>query len=352
MKKTLSFILVIATLLASIAALSSCAKDSDAPEGMQLVRGGEDIGYYMYAPEEWIVANQSELGIAAAYVSKLNNTSVTLVEASFTETGLASTYIADELAKFPESFDVKITAEPKDAKLGNSTAAKKISYTYKYGEYTYQTLQIFALYGSRAYIFTYTASTELYDGEITYYEEFLEKVNSVITNIKFVDIQGGDENNTELQWSEGYALVSDSKLCGFDLYMPESYTLDFATSIVSISKADGTNINVSEATDTNTDSIGYWTSRFEHLKRIATDVKLINTEATNIKDAQVPVELGDKLRATSLYYSFTLSGKTWCVYQVLIVDGMDGYVFTYTAEEAVFGPNLAEAQTILNKIEF
>ena len=359
MKKAISLILTLTILISTATLLSSCGDGDGAPEGMQLVRGGEDIGYYMYAPEEWIVANQDELGIAAAYVSKLNNTSVTLSRAEFTEAGFAE-YYKREMAKFPESLEFKEIADAdgkviRETKLGNSEAAWKVSYTYKYGTYTYQVLQIFAIYKGSSYILTYTASTALYDGEVTFYEEFLEKANEVITNLKFVEITpvGGGAAPEYPKDADGWRLISDEKIAGFNLYIPDSYEPDFSSSIVSASRKDGCNVNLSEATAISTDSIGYWTARFDELRRIATDVKLIDTEATSIKDAQVAVNLGEGLRATSIKYSYTLLGKTRCVYQALIVKGYNGYVFTFTAEASAFTPDaLAEAQTILDKIEF
>ena len=59
MKKITSIILILATLL-SLALLTSCKK-SDAPEGLQLVKGGADYAYSFYAPEEWVVANLGDM---------------------------------------------------------------------------------------------------------------------------------------------------------------------------------------------------------------------------------------------------------------------------------------------------
>ena len=53
MKKIIALI----TLLASVFSLVACADTTGLPEGMQLVRGGEEYGYYFYSPEEWTVAN-------------------------------------------------------------------------------------------------------------------------------------------------------------------------------------------------------------------------------------------------------------------------------------------------------
>lgn len=349
MKKALALLL---SLIMITAALTACkGKESDIPEGMQLVRGGEDIGYYMYGPEEWVVANQNELGIACTYVSKINNTSVTLTEADFTEADIES-YVARELERFPADFALTVTLALKEDSLGNSEKAWKIGYTYKYGEYSYQVMQIFAIYKGTSYILTYSASTGTYDGEISYYEKFLEKAQDIIKNIKFVDKKASDTASPSYSKdSDGYSLVSNEKLCGFNMYIPDSYKLDFATSIVSATRTDGSNINVSEATDTNTDSVGYWTTRFETLEKLGAEVSLFDADK-DIAASQVMVDLGDGIRATSLGYSFTFMGETSYVYQVLIVKGFNGYVFTYTASEANFENNFEEMQTILNKIEF
>ena len=352
MKKALSLILSLILILTALTSLAACSKTGDAPEGMQLVRGGEDVGYYMYAPEEWMVANQDELGIACSYVSKVNNTSVTLVEGSFTAENVAE-YVAAELAKFPLALAMTETLKLKPDALGNASKAWKTSYTYKYGDFEYRVLQIFAIYSDRSYIFTYSASTGTYDGEVSYYDKFLEQAEAVISNIKFVDkVASESDTPTYEKDRDGYSLVSDKKLAGFAMYIPDTYTLDFASSIVSATRADGTNVNVSEATDTNTDSVGYWTTRFATLEKLGATVKLLDPEKEDITSAQVAVSLGDGVRATSLKYSVTFGGEVRNVYQVLIVKGMNGYVFTYSANEAIFESNLAEAQTILNKIEF
>ena len=362
MKRAISLILSLVFIFSALTVLTACSGSSaDVPEGMQLVRGGEDIGYYMYAPEEWIVANQEELGIACTYVSKVNPTSVTLVEASFTEAGI-NDYVAAELEKFPEELNMKVKLALKADSLGNATKAWKTAYTYDYnytfGEedrtITYQVMQIFAIYGSRSYILTYTASTGTYDGDVSYYDKFLEKAQEVIKNIKFTEIkpQASTEPVSYPKDTDGYSLVSDRSLAGFDLYIPDSYKLDFASSIVSATNASGCNINVSEATGNIGSAEDYWKNRFNTLEALGASVKLIDTDKESIAEAATVADIGGGLKAITLKYSFTLAGRTQLVYQAIVIRTFAVYVFTYTAEEAHFEANLPEAQTILNKIEF
>ena len=70
----------VAIAIAILTLFASCGGGDDLPEGMQLVRGGDDVGYYFYAPEEWTVANNGE--ISAAYASKIDISSVTFAPSS------------------------------------------------------------------------------------------------------------------------------------------------------------------------------------------------------------------------------------------------------------------------------
>ena len=362
MKKVLSIVLIIAMMLTMASMLASCG-ESDVPPGMQLVRGGENIGYYLYAPEEWTVANQENLGISCAYVSKLDNTSITMIEAELPTVTIPE-YIATELAKYPDSFSLTTTLEVREAAFGNAESAYKVSYTYKYADFDYQSMQIFALYKSRFYIFTYNASTAQYTVDDSYYSNYLEKIEEVINNVKFVDKVDSPEVSPEYEKdSDGYSLVSDKSIAGFDMYIPSTYKLDWASAMVSATRSEGANVTVSEATDTNVNDNGYWNTRFKQLERIATSVKYehVKNEAGNIMvdeagekilAGKAGVDLGKGLDAVSLEYSYELFGESYSVYQVLIVNGWTGYVFTFTAKTADYEQLLPEAQTILYKLKF
>jgi hypothetical protein len=362
MKKIVSAVLIVVMLVGATAMLASCG-ESDVPHGMQLVRGGDSVGYYLYAPEEWTVANQESLGISAAYVSKLDNTSVTMIEAEL-PTATVPEYIATELKKYPESFELAVTLEPREASFGNAESAYKVVYTYKYDSFEYQSMQIFAIYKSHFYIFTYNASTAQYTADDNYYTNYLEKIEEVMANVKFVDKVDAPEVNTEFpKDGDGYSLVSDKVIAGFDMYIPESYKLDWASAMVSATNAKGANVTVSKATDTNVNDNGYWNTRFKQLERIATSVKYeyVKNEAGEITVDQAGekmlagkkgVDLGEGLDAVSIEYSYELFGESYSVYQVLIVDGYTGYVFTFTAKTADYAELLPEAQTILYKLKF
>lgn len=355
MKKITGGILLTVMLFSSVFALVACGGNGDVPSGMQLVRGGDKLGYYFYGPEEWIVENYGN--IACTYASKLDNSSITFVEAEVPKEGLEE-YLTAELEKFPEDFDLTVTSPLAERKFGNADKAYSTVFRYKYrydsaedAKLDYMTMQIYVFEGERSFIFTYTASAATRSEETSYYSFYLEKVEEAIKNFKFVDaIPGEGEQKAEFPKDvDGWSLVSDKKICYFDLYIPDTYTLDHATSIVSVSRDDGTNINVSEAQQTTmnngdgADAEAYWKTRLTELDVIADNVE----KTSDI----VPVAVSGA-DAVAFEYKYTMLGKEYRVYQVLIVTNFHGFVFTYTAEADLYEISLEEAKSILQKMRF
>ena len=83
MKKILICLCAAILLAVCVLPLCSCGEDDGIPDGMQLVRGSDELGYYFFAPEEWTVSNTGN--IACAYTTNINTASVTFVEAELPE---------------------------------------------------------------------------------------------------------------------------------------------------------------------------------------------------------------------------------------------------------------------------
>ncbi len=343
MKKIISAILVIVMLLGVAVTLASCSGGDGVPSGMQLVRGSDALGYYFYAPKEWIVANQG--GIASTYTSKVNPSAVTFTEAEMPKVSI-NEYFAAEMAKYPEELKAKVTSEIKETDFGNADAAYSAVFSYTFNGSERICMQVFVIHADRFFIFTYASYPVAYDSEKTYYETFLEKVQTIIKEFKFVEVKGAveDEKKEYPKGEDGYSLVSDKTVAHFDLYIPDTYTVDYSTSIVSVSREDGTNINVSEATySVEMTSKQYWELRFKELEYIADDVKALSD--------QVIFDL-EGARAASYEYEYYMNGRHVKVYQVLITTLFHGFVFTYSAEAELYEENLEEAKDILNRMGF
>ena len=349
MKKAIGIILLIATLLGAVLSLSACAgKDDGVPEGMQLAQGGEAYGYYLYVPEEWTVANYGKVG--CAFVSKLNTTSVSLAEAELPE-GELTAYFEAELAKLPFETTVGAVCEPTTA--GNADKAYRYTYGYTYGEANMLTMQVFIYHKDSFYIFTYTSPNEEYTDGSTYYDSFMEKAVKILENLRFTEKVETSDKAEYPRDEDGYILVSDKKVSGFELYVPDSYAVDFSSGMVSVTREDGTNINVSKATYTGVSVDEYWKHRKEELEPLCDRIEGENGEGVSSITEINPGSYVDMEKNAYAYeYTYVMGGTKYHVYQVMIVSGMNGYVFTYTAYDELYAAHLDEAKTVLNKIGF
>ena len=341
MKKITAAALIIITILT---ALCGCSQGSDAPDGMQLVRGSDALGYYFYSPIGWIAASQGK--IASSYVSTIDSTSVTLVEAKMPE-GTVKEYF--EAAKADFTFDIEVKnegGEPIVAKLGNAEEALQYTYDYEYSGFKFRTIQIFAKFEGRFYIFTFTAQlTERTEGESYYDFHFAKSFQSIVENVKFVT-KSGTEPAPEYTEVGGYLLVSDKKLCGFDMYVPKDYKVDYSDGIVSVTREDGANITVSKSTATGVTIKDYWANRKNELEAIVGTVTEIEVNKSE------GVTLGDLATAASYEYTYELGGVKYHVYQVFAVDTFEGYAFTFTAPESVYAERIGEALDVAARLEF
>ena len=339
MKKTGLVLLLFAILFSFI----SCDGTNDAPEGMQLVRGGDEIGYYFYAPEEWTVANNGD--ISAAYASKIDITSVTLAPAK-APMGDIESYFESSLAEF--TYTLTNTPTLDECDFGNAEWAYKTVYEFKYEDHDFRAMQVFASYSERFYIFTYTAQlVDRTEGE-SYYDFYLTKIQSVMENVRFCDISGEETAPEYEADADGYLLVSDKKICGYDLYIHPDWQVRYAQANIGIITEGGANANITEATSIGVSRDEYWNKRKEELARFTTEL--------NVIQESVEATLGNSEWAFAYEYTYKYSNTTYHVYQIIAVAGdwplQDGYVFTYTAPESIYAENLDAVLKMIEKVKF
>lgn len=362
MKKFGNLILLILITAISIISLSSCG-GSDTPSGMQLVYGGETAGYCFYAPEEWTVSNTGE--IKSAYVSRVDTTSVSFAEVlpeKFlpiteikAEDYFFNSYFNDSLSEFPASSKITVTVNGENTVFGKvgeeADRAVKYAYNYEYAEHKFGFMQILIKEGDRYFIFTYCALLEEKKDGKTYYDYYLEdKVLPIIENFRFTEKTGDNAEKVYKKDKDGFILISEAKLAGFNLYVPETFVPDYSSAIVSATHSDGSNINMSEATMTgnNVTVADYWNFRKQELAAIVTNL-------TEIKINE-PVKLGNADAAFSYEYTFVYNGETYHVYQIYAIEGplllQEGYVFTYTAKNENFGLHFEDVKSVVGKVDF
>ena len=347
MKKILAVLLAL-IMIFTMLTLTSCSDNDGAPEGMMLVMGGEDLGYYFYGPEEWVVANLGD--IACTYVSKIDLSSMTFVE-SDKPTGTIAEYFADEKTKFP--YEITVTVDGESCTFGDAdTIASKYVYSYTYKDISYTCMQIFVTHSDRFYIFTYTANNAQRTDDKTYYEYYLDKVTATIDAFKFTQKSSLPSQNKDYSTdADGYILVSDKVLAGFNMYVPKTYNVDYSSAIVSVSNDDGASISMTQLTYTGVTFLEYWQTRMDNINAFAngTCAGVRPLDKDNLED----VNIKGTNNAKGYEYTYVYEGITYHVYQVIIIqNGVNGYVFTYTADESVYAKHLEEAIKVLYKVEY
>ena len=337
MKKISAILIILSTLVA----LVSCSSNDDGiPDGMQLVRGGEKYGYFMYAPEEWTVANYGD--VSSAYASKVDSSSISYVEAPMPDVTIDD-YFKESLNEFPTQ--PTVISENADINFGNADEAKKFVFEHKYAGHDFRTMQIFVKYGERFGIFTFNSTLEKRSSsEVVQFDYYEEKIADVISNFKFVTKTGETQKESYPIDADGYVLVSDKSVVKYSLYLPDEFEVEFASGITVASLPDGSNLTLSRATTTGIAVNEYWETRKNELSNIATDI----TEL----DIKKITTLGNSKQAVAYEYTFVYNNTTYHVYQVLAVTVFNGFVFTYTATEENYAEHIDTIMKIAEKVEF
>ena len=155
MKKIISALLVAVICLA----VSACAFDSDAPDGMQLA-SNDNVAYKLYVPTTWTLGAASEYASASYSAADPSNVSVFFFAPETDET------VEEYWAKFEEEYKATfptMTLESSENTLLDGRAAGKYTFTATVSGEEYKFTQYIAEYGGMIYMLTYTAPIENFD---------------------------------------------------------------------------------------------------------------------------------------------------------------------------------------------
>ena len=363
MKKLIAIFLII--LLASLV-LSACASEEiEVPDGLQIVKISNADGYQFFGPEGWIVANDGR--ICASYVSTINNTSITLAKVDAPE-GSVQEYFNSEKSKF--AYEISVIEEG-ETSFGNAESAYYYIYTFKYEDRDFATMQIFVNNAEDFYIFTYNSYGDPND-ESSEYQNYLKQVRPAIDAFKFTEKSSEtNEEANKVTDSDGYVLVSDKTLCGFEIYLPSECEVIQASTQVSAKFSDKANLNITKASSTGVSILDYLSTRKAQLETLFGEVTDLKIELYTLPDlsgdkadlfadfdvaptANADISFGNLSKSQTIVYEYSYShlGVTYCVYQILGVDSYNGYVLTYTATADEYESHLETLKTILNKVNF
>ena len=363
MKKILKLLLL---LVISSLVLTACG-DSDIPDGMQLIRGGEEYGYYFYAPEEW--TNSSFGNIARAHVSAIDTSSVSITCVDIPEGSIEDYFMAD-MEKLP--YDAKITLEKSDEILLGGFKAKRYVYTFTESEVPFKAMQLYVKNHGLLYIFTYQSTLQKINEEDTYYDFYYTKVQEMMDEFKFTDEKTDTDASPSDPDGDGYYLASDKGVSGFELYLPVNYELKGTSGMVSANIKDGSavkaNISIAKATGTGVTILDYMKTREDQLKTVFDDVCGVKitlraaegTSTASIEERFPGVDVvcdtefifGNLPSVIAYEYTYVYNGTTYRTLQVYGANSFNGYVFTYTAKDECFSDYTSEISAILGKVVF
>lgn len=377
MKRYLKIFAFFAITVAALG-LTSCG-DSDAPDGMQLARGGKEYGYNFYVPEEWSVSQYGDF--ACAYVSAVNGTSVTFGEARMPDAGTdgltqdeAKEYFHGEMAKLGYMASAEFSVDGEKCSFGNEPNAYKFIYTYAYPRedgtvINYGAMQILVARGERLYIFQYNSQKSVpkySDDEQTYYDIYLEEANEIVQAFEFTE-----DAPASLPVAAGSSgelvLVSNSKICGFDFYAPSDSKVMASSSLVQVDLGGGSSVAISELIldtlpDSSTFGINeYWEGLKANFEKCYGEITVLNEYNSTEKDENgkdVYPNLREDIKGAKggryYEYEYTYGGKTYRQYMLIVgiskTFSNKYYVYTYSAPKDSYNGELCE-QMIL-KTEF
>ena len=388
MKRILS---IFALMLTLITVLCSCGDDDGLPDGMVLGCDPDKTGYYFYIPEGWTSSNAGE--ISRAHVSSLDTSSVSIAKmnsetvASLSLTGewdtdkvVLADYTVLDVSTLPcDEPPVFVTVDGKSYEdcIFASKPAIKLTYTFSITDastekvVSFRTMQILVRHGADVYILTYQSTDAIMREDTSYYNYYYTFVEGVIKNFAFAENSPELTSNPEDTDGDGYYLASDRELAGFDLYLPNSFKLDYSSGLIGATVGEGAYLTVTKATSTNVSIINYMTDRKAQLSNIFddfTDMAITITQASSrgmqqlkesfpdIAEGGIKVDasiaFGSVESALCYEYTFSKGDAVYRVYQIYAIYGRSGYVFTYTAEASVYGEYIDAIEDVLERIVF
>ncbi len=349
--RVLAALLLIATLLAAV----SCASndESDIPEGMQSATT-QGATYRLYVPTTWSL--QILPGISGAYYNVSDQSAVSVAEYPIDEA------LAAELAAFGENtshmvdyyFEKTILTQTKLMATGEvqrheedcvSTTlggvnAKQYHYSASVAGKMTHFLHIIAKKDSKFYVFSFTATEQLY----TY---CMDDVNKMLENFKFgepyVPAESTKNFPTDITIPTGMQIASDAE-AEYYCFVPSSWSVEQTNTVCAATAPDGSYISFVPYLPTDEISIKEYFLKSEDLMKVTS-----GGQYTRLGEAEITIGGG---KAMQYEYEYTVGGVTYRYLQVIVGYKSMIYNLTYTALPQNFDTNRADVDAIIAALTF
>lgn len=336
-------LLLLVLLLAP--ALVACREvDEELPENMQYATV-EGAYYRLFVPTDWTL--MTEMGISGAYASAQDR-AVIFVRDYDNADGLtakeyAAQYMATEIAA--AYGDEGLTFATSDTVL-DGRAAVMIEYSAeRQGDrpVTYRTRELVCVVGDRAYVLTFAAQFDLFEGYLPVYDSVSAAL--LFKDEPYAPKQPVNTVDPDAEAPAGMRLASNDDVA-YRFYAPEGWVLDTAlpTSSVYFSEDDRSNVNVTvympEVDRMSAEE--YWALCEADYAAVMDDYTLVSTAATTL----------DTRPANTYIYTATVSGTAYRFAQTVASYRGMVYTVTYTARPEVFDTHYPDYERMLAAFDF
>ena len=357
-----AYVRLIAILLCVCAMVSlvSCADTSEeVPVGMQIAScAGAD--YRLYVPTSWVV--NTAYGISGAYRNLAQQSTVsvnTYPLSDYAERMQDSGVNMEESGERIAWFWSDQCLAPVTARALNGTVttvdeeciatsldganAKQYRYSALVNGTTLQFLQVVAEREEKFYVFTFTATEEMFSFYRTEADQMLEAFIFADPYEPLHDVKtpAGDEDAPEGMKSAAGDDVA------YRFYVPENWTIHYDQSIYSAVAEDKTSVSVVPYMPA-TDSMKV--SEYFEMSRVMMEKMAENDGYRLISDIE-KVDLGGR-EATVYEFVFRVGGVDYHYRQYIAAYKSMIYCMTYTATEETFDLHLNELEAMVSAFQF
>lgn len=365
--------------LAVLTGLVSCVKlgeEDGTPEGMQIASAaGAD--FLLYVPTTWVL--NTGIGISGAYRDLSRQSTVSMVKYPLTdawrtaldalptetdggETDGAETEAAvapsARLAWFFENeclrpvrenaLDGKVTqdAETSGADMLDGTDAWRWCYSALVGGTTYRYRQLVCEKRDAFYVFTFTATEEMY-------ENYLSDVERILDAFRFTDEPYYPDEFAKTT-DEGADAPDGMKPCfgddvAYRFYVPTDWVIDPDSAIyAAFDPTDRSSVSVVPYSPTveHLSVAEYWQMTVEQLE------KTLGADALSVDETKTHKEQLGSREATVWEYTLTIGGVTYRYRQYVAAYRSMMYSLTYTSTAERFDLHTAEVDRMVAAFSF
>lgn len=350
------FIKVLAVALALIMLTSSLAscKNSDVPDGYQLI-ACEGDRFRLYVPTQGWMPNTTG-GVTSAFFSRAENTSVSVYVADDAGEMTLEEYWEHCNARYSEELEKYSLTGTEKCVLGGQAALKSVYSAECY--YTnaqnimekklYKFMQITARFEGETYLLVYSAPEEYYDSHLEEFEGNA-KGEGIVSYFVFAEPYSSGEDkeySDKVEVPTGMKLISTDSLA-YRFFVPESWQINKRAdmSAAYYSESDTSNVSVQLYICGSGDEVQSVEAYIERCKRSYGDI-FASCELVSEDDIKM-----SSLNAKKCVFAVTSGGVEYKMLQAIVKKGDAIYCMTYTATAENYDAHIADVEKMIEVFE-